>query len=129
MHSSQLFNVHAEVSYANRDGSLIGKRFELVREWQNSCMEFGAVCQESSHEVVVSQSVLIELNIVLLQWGILVFRVPNWFHGRWYGVHHEEVRRFRVAQSLFKGSGFGFRFEFRFRFEFGIGFGFMERIV
>jgi hypothetical protein len=96
-------------------------------------MEFGAVRQESGHEVVVSQSVLIELNIVLSQWGVLVFRIPNWFRRRWYRVHHEEVRRFRIAQSSFEGSGFGlgfeFGFEFGFGFRFGIRFGFAGRIM
>jgi hypothetical protein len=86
-------------------------------------VEFGAVRQESGREVVVSQSVLIELNVVLFQWGILVFWIPNWFHGHWYRVHHEEVHRFGIAQSSFEGLGFGLGFEFRFEFGFGFGFG------
>jgi hypothetical protein len=125
--------MHTEVGYANEDGSLIGKQFELVREWWNSRVEFGAVCQESGCEVVVSQSVLIELNVVLFQWGILVFWIPNWFRGCWYRVHCEEVRRFGITQSSFEGSGFRFGFEFGFefgfRFGFGIRFGFAGRIV
>jgi hypothetical protein len=118
--------MHAEVGYTNEDGSLISKRFELVRERRNSRVEFGAVCQESGCEVVVSQSVLIELNVVFFQWGVLVFRIPNWFRGHWYRVHREEVRRFGIARGSFEGSGFGLRFElgFKFGFEFGFGFGF-----
>jgi hypothetical protein len=117
--------MHVEVGYANEDGSLISKRFKLVQEWRNSHLEFGAVRQESGCEVVVSQSVLIELNIVLFQWGILVFQIPNWFRGCWYRVHCEEVHRFRIMQGSFEGSGFGLGFGFGF----GIGFGFAGRIV
>jgi hypothetical protein len=99
-------------------------------------MEFGAVGEESSHVIVVLQSVLIELDVVLLQWGVLVFWVPNWFRGHWYRVHHEEVHRVGIVQCLleesgfrFEGWGFGFGFEFRFGFGFSIRFSFTGRIV
>jgi hypothetical protein len=59
--------------------------------------------------IMVSQGILVELNIILLQQGVLVFRVPNWFCGHWYRVHHEGVCRVRVAQSSFEVSGFGFK--------------------
>jgi hypothetical protein len=96
--------MNMKIGYTDKDGHLISEQFELVREQQNACVEFGAVCQESGCEVVVLQSVLIELNVVLFQWGILVFRIPNWFHGCWYRVHREGVHRFGVAQCLFEVS-------------------------
>jgi hypothetical protein len=69
MHGGQLFDMHTEIGYADKDSDLVSERFELVWECWDLHVKFGTVGQKSGHMIVVSQGVLVELNVIFFQGG------------------------------------------------------------